>query len=103
MTVVSRGGEAPATPTDTPMYRAIVDAVATLAPGVPSVPFLSTGATDSASLRRAGVNAYGLLPFPLTEGDEGRMHGHDERVSVRSLEFAVRLTWDILHRVAVPA
>jgi acetylornithine deacetylase/succinyl-diaminopimelate desuccinylase-like protein len=103
ITVLGRGAEAPATPTGTPMYRAIVDAVASLAPGVPSVPFLSTGATDSASLRRAGVHAYGLLPFPLTESDEARMHGHDERVAVQSLEFAVRLTWDILHRVAVPA
>ena len=60
---------------------------------------LSAGATDSAPLRSAGVLAYGLLPFPLTEADEGRMHGHDERVSVASLAFAVRLEWEILRRI----
>jgi acetylornithine deacetylase/succinyl-diaminopimelate desuccinylase-like protein len=99
--VESRGEPSPPSPVDTPMFAAIRDAVAMLAPGVPAVPFLSTGATDSAPVRRAGVKAYGILPFPLTEEDEGRMHGHDERVSVPSLAFAVRLTWEILNRIAV--
>lgn len=100
VTVAELGHEAPPSPDDTPMYEAIVGALGALAPGVPAVPFLSTGATDSAPLRRKGVRAYGLLPFPLSEDDEGRMHGHDERVAVSSLEFAVRLTWDILQRIA---
>ena len=101
ISVENRGDEAPASPDDTALYAAIRDALASLAPGVPTVPFLSTGATDSAPLRRAGVQAYGILPFPLTEADEGRMHGHDERVAVASLAFAVRLSWEILARVAV--
>ena len=101
VSVESRGEEAPPSPDDTPMFAAIKDAIAEMAPGVPSVPFLSTGATDSAPLRRAGVKAYGILPFPLTEEDEGRMHGHDERVSVASLAFAVKLSWLIFNRIAV--
>lgn len=101
VTVESGSPEAPPSPDDSAMYAAIRDALGMLAPGVPAVPFLSTGATDSAPLRRAGVKAYGLLPFPLTEEDEGRMHGHDERVSVSSLAFAVRLSWEILDRIAV--
>ncbi len=101
VTVDSRGEEGPASPHETPMFAAIRDAIAELAPGVPTVPFLSTGATDSAPLRIAGVKAYGILPFPLSEGDEGRMHGHDERVSVASLAFAVKLTWSIFNRIAV--
>ncbi len=31
------------------------------------MPLMSTGATDSAQLRLHNVQAYGLLPFPLTE------------------------------------
>lgn len=100
ITIMGQGAGAPASPTGSAMYRAIVDAITSQAPGVPCVPFLSTGATDSAPLRRAGVHAYGLLPFPLTEADEGRMHGHDERVAVKSLDFAVRLSFDIVRRVA---
>ena len=99
--IEDRGEESPPSPDDSPMFAAIRDAIAELAPGVPAVPFLSTGATDSAPMRRAGVKAYGILPFPLTEEDEGRMHGHDERVSVSSLAFAVKLTWLIFNRVAV--
>jgi acetylornithine deacetylase/succinyl-diaminopimelate desuccinylase-like protein len=102
VTVESGGTAAPTSPDDSAMFAAIRDAVAALAPGVPAIPFLSTGATDSAPLRRAGVQAYGLLPFPLTEDDEGRMHGHDERVPVSSLAFAVRLSWEILNRIAAP-
>lgn len=100
VTVESGGVEAPTSPPAGTLYDAVAAAVDALAPGVPTVPFLSTGATDSAPLRRAGVAAYGLLPFPLTEEDESRMHGHDERVAVRSLDFAVRLTYDIVRRVA---
>jgi acetylornithine deacetylase/succinyl-diaminopimelate desuccinylase-like protein len=33
--------------------------------------------------------------------DEDRMHGHDERVPVASLSFGVRLTWEIVRRVAI--
>jgi hypothetical protein len=47
------------------------------------------------------VKCYGLLPFPLSEGDEARMHGHDERVSVASLAFAVKLSWRIFNQIAV--
>jgi acetylornithine deacetylase/succinyl-diaminopimelate desuccinylase-like protein len=101
VTVESRGDESPPSPDDTPMYAAIRDAIGELAPQVPVVPFLSTGATDSAPMRRAGVKAYGILPFPLTEGDEGRMHGHDERVSVAALAFGVKLSWRIFNRIAV--
>lgn len=98
--VESAGEDAPPSPIDSPMLGAIRDAVGVLAPGVPVVPALSTGATDSARLRRLGIQAYGLLPFPLSADDENRMHGHDERVPVASLAFAIRLSWEIVHRVA---
>jgi hypothetical protein len=29
------------------------------------------------------------------------MHGHDERVAISSLAFAVRLSWEIFARIAV--
>ncbi len=98
--VVSSGVDAPASPVDGAPFVAIRDAVERLAPGVPTLPYLSTGATDSAALRGLGVKAYGLLPFPLEAGDEARMHGHDERVPVASIDFGLHLVHDVVHRVA---
>jgi acetylornithine deacetylase/succinyl-diaminopimelate desuccinylase-like protein len=98
--IAQRGQDAPASSFESPLFQAIEETLAVLAPGVATVPYLSTGATDSARLRRWGVEAFGLLPFPLEESDEKRMHGHDERVSLASLGFGVRLVFETIVRVA---
>lgn len=95
-----RGINAPASKSRSPMLKAIADTLSELEPGLATVPYLSTGATDSARLRAAGVQAYGLLPFPLEPQDEARMHGHDERVSLEAFEFGTRLVFGAIYRVA---
>jgi acetylornithine deacetylase/succinyl-diaminopimelate desuccinylase-like protein len=97
--VRASGDDAPNSPIDAPMYQAIAESVRTLAPGVVTVPYLSTGATDSATVRLAGIACYGILPFPLTQDDEDRMHGHDERVPLDALHFGVRLVHAVVHRM----
>jgi len=92
ITVDSPGEDSPESDAAGPMFLALREALAELAPGVPVMPYLSTGATDSARLRRAGVQCFGLLPFPLPPEDEARMHAADERVSVESVGFGTRLT-----------
>ncbi len=81
------------------VFRALASSAAKTWSGAKVIPFMSTGATDSAELRAVGVHSYGILPFPLTEEDEGRMHGHDERVSLKSfregLEFIYRAVEEI--------
>jgi acetylornithine deacetylase/succinyl-diaminopimelate desuccinylase-like protein len=98
--VTHRGIDAPVSELDSPMFAAIAAAVADMAPNMVTVPYLSTGATDNARLRAAGIQAYGLLPFPLTEDDERRMHGHDERVPIESLVFGLRLVHSAILGVA---
>ena len=98
--VTQRGDEAPASDPESEMFRAIAESVKTLRPEILVVPYLSTGVTDSARLRRLGVNAYGILPFPMVQADEERMHGHDERVPVESLHFGTRLIYEATLRVA---
>jgi acetylornithine deacetylase/succinyl-diaminopimelate desuccinylase-like protein len=53
-------------------------------PGVPLVPAMSTGATDSRFLLAAGIPAYGLSGM-FGESDGGGVHGLNERIRVRSL------------------
>ena len=64
--------------------------------GAIAIPFLSTGATDSASLRLHKVQAYGLEPFPLTESDDARMHGDDERIPVDSFRKGVVFLYHVV-------
>lgn len=100
LVISDRGREAPASPEDSDMYRAIAEACRALDPQVTVTPYVSNGVTDSARLREIGVKAYGVLPFPLTAEDEGRMHGHDERVPLDAMRFGVQLVYDATRRVA---
>ncbi|MEO5590662.1 MAG: M20/M25/M40 family metallo-hydrolase, partial [Gemmatimonadaceae bacterium] len=92
--------EAPASDPDSPMFQAIADSAMELDPELAVAPYLSTGGTDSSHLRRLGVDAYGVLPFPMQQEDEERMHGHDERVPVKSLHFGTRLIYESIRRIA---
>lgn len=98
--IVERGEEAPASPERSELYDALAGWARTLDPAITVQPYLSNGITDSAKLRRLGVKAYGLLPFPLRLDDEGRMHGDDERVPVESLAFGTRLVFEAIRQVA---
>jgi len=98
--VAAHSDEAPASDPDSAMFKAIADAAIELDPVMTVVPYLSTGGTDSAHLRRIGINSYGILPFPMEQPDEERMHGHDERVPVASLHFGTRLIFESIRRVS---
>ena len=69
--------------------------------GAPALPFQSTWLTDSAQLRLHNVQAYGLVPFPLSEEDLKRMHGDDERIPVASFDKGVDVLTKIVTEFAV--
>lgn len=96
MKVSESGAEAPASDADSAMFRALAGSARALDPEMTVVPYMSNGVTDSARLRLLGVNAYGILPFPMPQSDEERMHGHDERIPVESLHFGTRLIYETL-------
>ncbi len=98
--VTDRGEDSPASDFHSPMFAAIRGSVHALDPSMAVVPYLSTGATDSARLRNWGMQAFGLLPFPMNQDDEDRMHGNDERVPLASLDFGTRMIYGAILRVA---
>lgn len=63
-------------------------------PGVPVVPTMSTGATDSRFMRNIGIPMYGVSGI-FTEPSDARAHGLDERVAIPRLydgrEFMYRM------------
>ena len=98
--VTTRGADSPASDFHSPMFTAIRESAQALEPSLAVVPYLSTGATDSARLRSWGMQAFGLLPFPMNQDDEDRMHGNDERIPLKSLEFGTKMIYGAIARVA---
>jgi acetylornithine deacetylase/succinyl-diaminopimelate desuccinylase-like protein len=98
--VTSRGEESPPMSAENEFFAAVERAAKQVDPTITVVPYLSTGATDSADLRRAGIKAYGLLPFPLEMPDEERMHGNDERLPIAAFAFGIRFVTGIAEALA---
>ena len=98
--VTDRGDDSPASDFHSPMFTAVRESAQALDPSLAVVPYLSTGATDSARLRTWGMQAFGLLPFPMNQDDEDRMHGNDERIPLASLEFGTKMIYGAVLRVA---
>jgi len=84
----------PPSPLTPGMMRPIEDVTRALWPGVPVVPNMGTGATDSLYFRRAGIPMYGVSGL-FSDIDDVRAHGKDERLGVAALhegqEFLYRL------------
>lgn len=90
------GENAPSSSLDSPLYKTIAHVAPQDFPGAVVVPELSTWATDSAELRLHNVQAFGLLPFPLTDGDDARMHADDERVPLASVKPGVAFLYHVV-------
>ncbi len=81
-----------------PLNPEIIDAISATSksfwPNAPVIPYMSTGATDGAPLRNAGIATYGHSGMAL-DIDDLRMHGNDERVSAKAFsdgrEYLYRL------------
>jgi acetylornithine deacetylase/succinyl-diaminopimelate desuccinylase-like protein len=95
------GSPAPPSSLDSPLYHAIQQVSEQFFPGAVVTPFMSTGATDSAQLRLHNVQAYGLLPFPLTETDVLRMHADDERLPLDSFRKGVEFLYRVVNNFVV--
>lgn len=102
LAVTSRGQQSPAMSAENEFFTAVERAARRVDPTITVVPYLSTGATDSADLRRAGIKAYGLLPFPLEMPDEERMHGNDERLPIEAFSFGIRFVTGIIEALVAP-
>jgi acetylornithine deacetylase/succinyl-diaminopimelate desuccinylase-like protein len=90
----------PASPADTALFAALEAAAHAMVPDAVVTPFMSTGGTDGAALRREGVPTYGILPFPLEVPDELRMHGDNERVPLPALGWGAEFLYRTLSAVA---
>jgi acetylornithine deacetylase/succinyl-diaminopimelate desuccinylase-like protein len=84
----------PPSPVNPELMRAVERIAAEMWPGVPVIPTMSAGYTDSRWLRNAGIPAYGVSGLFSDTGRNG-VHGLNEQVGVKELydskEFLYRL------------
>jgi acetylornithine deacetylase/succinyl-diaminopimelate desuccinylase-like protein len=94
VTPVAPAKPSPPSPLRPDIMGPVEQVTAEMWPGVPVLPVMGTGATDSLYLRQAGIRAYGVSGL-FGEIDDNRAHGRDERMGVKQLyegrEFLYRL------------
>ena len=96
ITVTQVGGFtlSPPSPLKQEIIQSIERLTAEFWPGIPVIPVMSTGATDSRFLRNAGIATYGHSGL-AGEMFDNRAHGKDERLLVKSFfdgqEYLYRL------------
>ena len=94
VTMLDEPSGSPPSPLDPALMGAIEKLAGEFWPGAPVIPVMSSGATDGAFLRSAGIPTYGHSGLS-GEVTENRAHGRDERILVKSFreghEYLYRL------------
>ena len=98
--VISESRSLPPSPLDTDLFQAIQKFAVENDPSCPVVPLLLSGATDSRFLREKGIITYDFCPFRLTEEDQLRVHGNNERIALENLRFGMKMLVEILKGIA---
>jgi acetylornithine deacetylase/succinyl-diaminopimelate desuccinylase-like protein len=77
------------------IMQAITRITGEMWPGVPVVPVMSTGATDSLYFRQAGIPIYGVSGL-FGDMDDVRSHGRDERMGVKEFYDGQEFLWRLV-------
>jgi acetylornithine deacetylase/succinyl-diaminopimelate desuccinylase-like protein len=93
--------QSPPSPLRGDVEAAVRGAAEAIAPGLPLVPSMDTGATDGLYFRNAGIPTYGLTGIAI-DVDDVRAHGRDERISVVSFERGQEFAYRLLKALAAP-
>lgn len=99
--VVAREGPAPLSPSDTPLFVLLAEQ-ARVSFGNPPVgtEILNRSSNDSRFLRKRGIVAYGISPFPVDFFQAETIHGLDERVRADYFQMGVQFLQTVVSRHA---
>jgi acetylornithine deacetylase/succinyl-diaminopimelate desuccinylase-like protein len=87
--------------TNTELYSTITNVLREFEPGCGVTPTLTTGGTDSRFFRELGSVCYGFQPMIPDEPNdklEKRMHGIDERITVKNLVYGTSVLYETVKR-----
>lgn len=91
--------ESPPSSPDTILHAAIKEVCSEVMPEAAVLPRVTAGFTDSRTLRRNGVAAYGFVPMLLGPDEQGGMHGNNERISLQNLRLGVEVMYGVVERL----
>jgi acetylornithine deacetylase/succinyl-diaminopimelate desuccinylase-like protein len=92
----------PRSPINPDVMRTIETLSNEMWPGVPVMPIMGGGYTDSRWLRNAGIPSYGVsgaFTDPITSG----VHGLNEQVGVKELYDSKEYLYRLIKRLAAPS
>lgn len=98
-TVASDAPQSPASPLRADIEAAVRLASEAIAPKLPLIPVMETGATDGLYFRNAGIPTYGLSGIAI-DTDDIRAHGRDERVNIVAFERAQEFIYQLIRTLA---
>lgn len=87
--VIDPGFESTLSPYDSDAFALVEKAVDTVFPGVHTVPYIMTGASDSRFYTRVCDNCFRFAPFKIDNTQLSSIHGIDENLNVDTLAQAV--------------
>lgn len=85
---------------ETDLFGALEKQAERVWPGAQVLPMMLQASTDAGAWRTRGVPVYGIRPFPTDPDTSSRVHGHDERVAVKSIHEGVDYVYGVLKQVA---
>ncbi len=86
--------------TRTDVFLAFESVLGRRHPDAMVLPWMSTGATDSAQLRAAGIESYGFGPGAPEWDLFSGIHGKDEYLYVKAFEDYVEILWEVVVETA---
>lgn len=99
ISIIGNAVASDASPLRPDVMAALRKAIDARSPGVPIVPNMSAGATDSLYFRAEGVPSYGVGPYYMKASDDFS-HGLNERVTVETIEGGLKQWYVLLKELA---
>jgi acetylornithine deacetylase/succinyl-diaminopimelate desuccinylase-like protein len=99
VTALAPAKPSPPSPLTPDIMQPVEETTREMWPGVPVLPTMSTGATDSLYLRQAGIRAYGVSGL-FGDIDDNRAHGRDERLGVRQFQQGREFLYQLVKRLS---
>ena len=99
VTWLDKARPSPPSPLSPAVMQPIEQVTSEFWPGVPVMPLMATGASDSLYLRNAGIPSYGISGL-FAEINDNRSHGRDERVGIPQFYESAQFLYTLVKRLS---